>query len=206
MVIEKDETVSGNALAQGGQLTGNRVVVYLLLRGDAGIDGTLEIGHCPTSSTGSRSGRHPPMHRIVRSPGRRRAIGTACSYASTKHLAPSRPTSNVTRVTTTPRSVRVRRVMAPTVLSPRSTILHALVIHWCSIKPLAVAWTQVVSRDLDRELEGPFCSIVGGVITPPCGVPSVVGWNTSRSRYPALSHCLISSLPGTGPMVARRNR
>src|SRR5947209_9576182 len=75
------QTVRGNARAEGGMLTGNGVIVGLLLRGDPGINGSLEIAHGPSSSPpcGSAAGRLAPG--IGSSPDRRRAIGTACSYA-----------------------------------------------------------------------------------------------------------------------------
>ncbi|MEH2101310.1 MAG: reverse transcriptase domain-containing protein, partial [Nostoc sp.] len=39
-------------------------------------------------------------------------------------------------------------------------------IYWCPCKTFTIAWTQLFSRNSDRELYRSFCKIVGGVVSP----------------------------------------
>ena len=64
------------------------------------------------------------------------------------------------------------------------------------LKPLPVGGAKAAARDvlLQLKLYQLFCHIVGGVITPPCGVPSSVGANSIPSITPAFSHPFTSRL------------
>src|SRR3954464_8491391 len=65
---------------------------------------------------------------------------------------------------------------------------------------VAVLGSQTIPWDRHRQIERKFCTIVGGLTTPPCGVPRVLPLPPlmrrvpllSRSSTGALSHSLIS--------------
>src|ERR1700676_4685453 len=76
------------------------------------------------------------------------------------------------------------------------TFARQLTPQWCAFKAISIGSAKARTRDflLVLELYHFFCNIVGGVITPPCGVPVWVGERSSPSITPALSHPFTSRL------------
>ena len=64
------------------------------------------------------------------------------------------------------------------------------------LKSLSVGRTKACTwnRYLIHEPQNLFGNIVGGVITPPCGVPLSVGVNTPSVMTPEVSHALTACL------------
>src|SRR3954447_14885048 len=94
------------------------------------------------------------------------------------------------------RTLRVRGLRRSGVVTlppgiPRlGVVFRRIHFQGCALKSGPVARSEALTRDGDRKVElyQSFCNIVGGVMIPPCGVPSSVGESTWFSMNPAFSH------------------
>src|SRR3712207_541354 len=95
---------------------------------------------------------------------RRWRIGSSRSKASAMHCCSSRPTSWLTRILSVGGRVLRRRIGA-SVLRP-SRLGRPPRHQRRTQKAVAVAGSQWIPRDPQPKIEGKFCTIVGGVVSP----------------------------------------
>jgi hypothetical protein len=57
----------------------------------------------------------------------------------------------------------------------------------CACEAVAIVRAQPIPWDRYRQIKRKFCTIVGGVVGPPCGAPAGVGFHVPSSTVPAFS-------------------
>jgi len=99
------------------------------------------------------------------------------------------------------RAVAVERSELTRVTAPTREDIHTLFNASCAWLGTPVLLHPPVTQ---RHIKAEVTHCVGGVITPPCGTPSLVGANpVPASTMPAFSQPAISSLPGKPSTMAR---
>src|SRR3954464_12253307 len=102
------------------------------------------------------------------------------------HCFSSRVTSWLTRTLRVGGFVLRRRIGA--------SVIRPLHLGWPTQQQrraqeaVAVLGSQTIPWDRHRQIKGKFCTVVGGVMPAPCGVPSTVSAYTPSSITPARSH------------------
>ena len=186
------QAVLGEAGLQGCDLAADGAVGGLLLGGDAGIDGSAYIRHAGLflemilMSDVAWSGE-PHVSGWGRS--RRSMIGNSRSKASAMTCCSSRLVSWLTR-TVRGRRLVLRRGIGASVTGPLR-IARPTRQQRCSREAVAIVRAQPIPRDRYRQVKRKFCTIVGGVITPPCGVPRVRSIVTPSFTIGAVNHLLM---------------